>query len=174
MTQPTLIPGGNGEARRPTLPPSTGPPDPAASWPGVARAGIEHGGAIIQRHQEARERAGYSREPRPPASTLSIANAVAIGFTVVVIIVLVVLHQQAANGYEQRQSARHESLLREQQERHNALMREMEAQRQRHEQTMAELAQQRTALYELIDNVAAHHPEAERVGKRLERGTVRR
>ena len=72
-------------------------------------------------------------------------------------------HQMGADGYEARQL-----------DRHTTVMAALAAQTEALATQTLELAAHRRALYRLIDTVAEHHPEAAKVGKDLERGTVRR
>lgn len=117
---------------------------PSGGWPGVALEGVRQGGAVLERYQDG----ARDRPPRPGASTLSIVNTVALAFVVIGVVAAGISHQLGAEGYDERQ-------------------------RQRHEEVMSELKRQRASLYDLIDTVAEHHPEAARASRHLERGSVR-
>lgn len=130
-----------------TMDPGGPPNGSSANWPGVAQEVVRQGGGAIERHQVRTS----SRAPRPRASMLSIANAVGLGclFMVVILgsIAAAVIHQLGAESYEARQL-------------------------QRHDAVMENLRAQREATYMLIDAVAVHHPEAAKVGTKLQRDTV--
>jgi hypothetical protein len=140
-----------------TMPPETGPPsgNGQANYAGVALEGVRQLGGAVERHQEH----ATTRPARPRASVLAIVLAAALVLQTTLISIVGAIaylgHQSGTGDYERRQ-----------QERHAAVM-------ESHRLVMAELRAQREALYQLIDTVAEHHPEAAKVARELERGRAR-
>ncbi len=154
-----------------TIPTPTGPPPSGSSAWDVARDVVNQGGSALERHQQQAaylppEQQVTNRPARPRASTLSIVTAAALvlfAFGVSIAGGLAYLgHQMGASGYEDRQ-----------QERHETVMAALAAHTLAVAAQTVELAAQRRALYQLIDTVAEHHPEAAKVGRQLERGRVK-
>lgn len=142
MAEPETIPlTPPGPARRPTIPP--GGLNPTNGWD-VAQTGLSEAGAAWRQHQE-RAPHRQARTPRPPASTLSIATAVAVVFLMVGAVAAVLVHEIRSDEYEARQLERHEAL-------------------------MDALKLQQAVLWALIDTISPHHPDAEKAGRLLQRG----